>query len=82
MPDPDLTDFKTMGRREQRKPCKVAAAIESVEVKDQARVLAALEHDDDEIRRGVRLWLQERGIAPPSVAALNHHRAKGCRCHA
>lgn len=82
MPQPDpLSEFKTLGRRDQRRPCKVAEALKNVPDKERKRVLAALEHSDDEIRRGVKLWLAERDIAPPSVAALGHHRSKACRCH-
>lgn len=83
MPAADpLDEFKTLGKRDNRPPCKVAVALEQVEKKDRDRVRAALEHVDEDIRRGVKLWLQEREITPPSSAALTHHRARDCRCHA
>jgi len=82
MPDLDLAEFKHLGRRKQHKPCGVIAAVASVPEKDRARVLAALESDDGDVRRGVTRWLMQRDLEPPSDSAVSYHRRRRCACHA
>jgi len=78
---PDLAEFKQLGRRQQRKPCTVAEAVARIPSEHQARVLAALEHDDEDIRRGAKRWMENRKVEPPNATALAHHRRKTCACH-
>lgn len=84
MPEVELTlaEFKQLGKRNQRKPCGVVEALEAVPEKDRPRVLAAVESDDEDIRRGVTRWLEQRNIVPPTPTAATNHRRKRCGCHA
>lgn len=78
----DLSEFKRLGHRNQRKPCGVAEAAAKVPAEDQPRVLAAFESEDEDVRRGVKRWLENREIDLPNDSAVTTHRRKRCACHA
>jgi hypothetical protein len=82
VPDVDLSEFKQLGKRAQRKPCSVAESVALVPAAKRSRVLAALESGDEEIRRGVKRWMENRDVPVPSSAAMTYHRARRCACHA
>lgn len=78
---PDLSEFKRLGVKTQRKPCRVAEIVATMPDLDRPRLLAAFESDDEEVRRGAKRWLANREIDPPNDSAIASHRRKGCHCY-
>ena len=82
MATPTLEDFKQLGRRDKRQPCKIAEAVAGLTPGERKSVLEAVGSSSDDVRRGALLWLSR----PPrnvriSNAALQSHRTERCKCH-
>lgn len=80
MAAPDLSTFEAIGRREQRPPCKVGAALGALKPTDRKVVDDGLRHESKTIRRGARLWLEQQTGAKISTSALGSHRGRSCTC--
>lgn len=75
-----LDEFRQLGAIEQKRPCKVAEALDQVDPKKRPLVEQALMSDDEQVRRGVKVWFRKQNLTAPSVASLTHHRNGSCRC--
>ena len=82
MATPTLEDFKQLGMRDRRQPCKIAEAVKGLTPGERKSVLEAIGSDSEEVRRGALLWLSN---APRNIrvskAALQSHRMETCKCH-
>lgn len=82
MPDIDLSEFEQLTQRNQRRPCKVAAAFEQLAPADRKALDAALAADGNRITVGaIEKWLKRRSVLVPSSSISNHRRGR-CQCHA
>lgn len=80
MATPTLESLAQLGKREQRKPCKIGEAVSGLTAAERRVILQALDSDDEDVRRGGLRWLvQERNIEI-STAALGSHRRGRCSC--
>ena len=76
----DLSTFESIGKREQRAPCKIGEALEKLKPSDRKVVNEGIRHENETIRRGARLWLEQQTGAKISTAAIASHRGRGCTC--
>jgi hypothetical protein len=81
MAGPDLSEFVKLSQRDQRKPCKVAAAVAPLSTAERAQFDAAVESDKTVITAAAIIkWLELRNVCV-SVSALASHRARRCACN-
>ena len=82
---PDLAEFERLGqvgRRDYRKPCKVAQAVEGLSAKERAVVLKGIVHESEDVRRGVKAWLaMEPRNVTLSVSSVRSHTQGTCKCN-
>ena len=78
---PTLAEFERLGRRDQRKPCKVAVAVESLSAKEREVVLQAIVSDLDDVRRGALAWLRaEPRNIELTTGSISAHKTGRCKC--
>ena len=80
MATPTLEEMKQLGRRDRRGACKVAEAIKNLTAPERTLVLDSVASDDEEVRRGVLIWLGQRNITL-SAPAIGNHRTRVCKCN-
>lgn len=77
----DLSDLKRLGRPKRRKPCAVAVALAAIPEDAVSVISEALLSDDEDTRRGARVWLAKHDAPEISPSAATYHRDGRCRCN-
>ena len=77
----DLSEFRKLNRRSEKRPCQLELALRTFKPAEQAQLVAALAVDKSEISgAAIVSWLKQRDQFA-TVSAVTSHRRGTCRCH-